>query len=179
MPEIGIRSLSPADFEALKQIEHEYQTDHVWQMERSFEPGDFSFRFREIRLPRVIRVEMPKVFSWNDEDNLATMKGLVADLQDIPIGYLLFKVIQDTRTAWVVELNIKRRHRRQGIGSALMLAAQQWAASNRLKRIVLEMQSKNYPAIRFAQKLGFEFSGYNDHYYAKQDIALFFARYLR
>jgi ribosomal protein S18 acetylase RimI-like enzyme len=179
MPEIGIRSFSSVDVEVLRQIEHEYQTDHVWQMERSFEPGDFSFRFREIRLPRVIRVEMPKVFNWDDEDHFTSMKGLVAELQDVPVGYLLFNVIQDTRTAWVVELNIKKRHRRQGIGSALMLAAQHWAASNKLKRIVLEMQSKNYPAIRFAQKLGFEFSGYNDHYYNNQDIALFFARFLR
>jgi ribosomal protein S18 acetylase RimI-like enzyme len=39
----------------------------------------------------------------------------------------------------------------------------------------LDMQSKNYPAIRLAQKMGFVFSGYSDHYYPNQDIALFFS----
>jgi RimJ/RimL family protein N-acetyltransferase len=36
------------------------------------------------------------------------------------------------------------------------------------------MQSKNYPAIALARKLGFSYSGYSDRYYADQDIALFF-----
>jgi len=40
------------------------------------------------------------------------------------------------------------------------------------------MTSKNYAAIRLSQKLGFEFCGYNDHYYLTQDIALFFGRAL-
>jgi RimJ/RimL family protein N-acetyltransferase len=41
------------------------------------------------------------------------------------------------------------------------------------------MQSKNHPAIQLAHKLGFEFCGYNDHYFSNQDIALFFSRPLR
>jgi hypothetical protein len=41
------------------------------------------------------------------------------------------------------------------------------------------MQSKNYPAVHMAMKLGYEFSGYQDHFYANGDIALFFTRYLR
>jgi ribosomal protein S18 acetylase RimI-like enzyme len=45
--------------------------------------------------------------------------------------------------------------------------------------MVLEMQPKNYPAIQLAQKLGFDFCGYNDRYYANRDIALFFAKGLR
>jgi RimJ/RimL family protein N-acetyltransferase len=42
--------------------------------------------------------------------------------------------------------------------------------------MLLEMTSKNVPAIRLAQKLGFEFCGYNDAYYETQDIAIFFGR---
>jgi hypothetical protein len=41
------------------------------------------------------------------------------------------------------------------------------------------MQSKNQPAIRLAQKHGYEFCGYNDHYYMTQDVALFFAKALK
>ena len=179
MPEIGIRAFRPDDVDALKQIEHDFQTDHVWQMERAFEPGNYSLRFRETRLPRVIRVESPKGIDWEDADMLVKSKGLVAVMQDAPVGYAFFKVQKDTRSAWVFDLIVKKQLRRQGIGSALLFAVQDWATRDRLKRLVLEMQSKNYPAIRFAQKLGFEFCGYNDHYYSNQDIALFFARYFR
>jgi ribosomal protein S18 acetylase RimI-like enzyme len=45
--------------------------------------------------------------------------------------------------------------------------------------MILEMQSKNIPAVHLAMRLGYEFCGYNDHYYSNQDIALFFAQFLR
>jgi ribosomal protein S18 acetylase RimI-like enzyme len=82
-------------------------------------------------------------------------------------------------TTWVTDLVVMRRLRRQGIGSALVLAAQEWGLQHDTKRIVLEIQPKNYPTIQLAQKLGFYFCGYNDRYYTNHDIALFFARSLR
>jgi len=41
------------------------------------------------------------------------------------------------------------------------------------------MQSKNNPAIRMANKLGFSFCGFRDHYFPNQDLALFFSRFVR
>ena len=41
------------------------------------------------------------------------------------------------------------------------------------------MQSKNFPAICFAQKHGLNFCGYNDRYYHNQDLALFFGMVLK
>jgi ribosomal protein S18 acetylase RimI-like enzyme len=69
--------------------------------------------------------------------------------------------------------------RRKGIASGLVLAAQEWAAERRCRRILLEMQSKNFPAICLAIKLGYEFCGYQDQYFANQDTALFFTRFMR
>jgi ribosomal protein S18 acetylase RimI-like enzyme len=59
------------------------------------------------------------------------------------------------------------------------MAAQDWASARGDKRLIVEMQSKNDPAIRLVQKHGYEFCGYNDHYYMTQDVALFFARVLK
>jgi GNAT superfamily N-acetyltransferase len=78
--------------------------------------------------------------------------------------------------AMVTDLVVKRRVRRQGVGMALISGARNWAAQQNDNRLVLEMQSKNYPAICVAQKLGFEFCGYNDMYFPNQDIALFFVK---
>ena len=38
---------------------------------------------------------------------------------------------------------------------------------------------KNYPAICLAEKMGFELCGYNDHYFANNDIAIFFSKWVR
>ena len=59
---------------------------------------------------------------------------------------------------------------------ALILAAQSWAVDRKNTRALMEMASKNNPAICLARKLGYEFCGYNDLYYDTQDIALFFGR---
>jgi RimJ/RimL family protein N-acetyltransferase len=59
------------------------------------------------------------------------------------------------------------------------MAAQSWALQRKDYRMVIEMSSKNNPAIRLAQKLGYEFCGYNDQYYETQDIAIYFGRLIR
>lgn len=179
MPEIEIRKIEQEDLDALRDIEHDYQTDHVWQMDRVFEPGNYSLRFRESKLPRTIRVDNPEKLKWNNIDELLSSKGLMASIKGHAVGYLFFKEIPETHTAWITVMAVRKNYRRQGIGSALIFAVQDWCRTNEAKRIMLELQSKNFPAVRFAQKHGFEFCGYNDHYFSNQDIALFFARTIR
>jgi RimJ/RimL family protein N-acetyltransferase len=55
-------------------------------------------------------------------------------------------------------------NRRRGVGSALLAAGQAWAESRAHRRLIVEVQSKNLPAIRLVQKFGYEFCGYNDQY---------------
>jgi ribosomal protein S18 acetylase RimI-like enzyme len=82
-------------------------------------------------------------------------------------------------TAWLLDLVVSPRFRRQGVASTLVLAAQSWGVDRKNHKAMLEMPSKNNPAVRLAQKLGYEFCGYNDQYYETQDIALFFGRSIR
>ncbi len=179
MPAIAIRPAQIQDLNALISIDTAFQTAYVWQMDRIIEKGQISIYFREVRLPRPVKVDYP-----NPPEKLAVdlggMEGvLVALLDRQPVGFIQIKEYQSTSTAWVSNLVISDKVRRQGIGSALVLAGQNWASQHNLRRMVLEMQSKNYPAIQLAIKLGYEFSGYNDHYYENRDIALLFACFIR
>ena len=70
-------------------------------------------------------------------------------------------------------------HRRQGVATGLLGVARRWCLEQGVARMVLEMQSKNFPCICLARKLGFVLSGYHDRYYPDQDIALFFTLNLR
>jgi ribosomal protein S18 acetylase RimI-like enzyme len=175
MPQIEICPASGQDVEKLAELDHSYQTAYVWQMDRSMEEGQISTFFREIRLPRSVRVEYPHSPTRLVE-TLPQATVLVAIYKSNLVGYVSIKEPVIPHSAWISDLMVTEKLRRQGIGTALILAAQEWAMNKDLKRIFLEMQSKNYPAIRFAMKIGFEFCGYNDHYYTNQDIALFFAR---
>jgi ribosomal protein S18 acetylase RimI-like enzyme len=98
--------------------------------------------------------------------------------QDI-VGYISLLERGMDSSVSVTDLVVNAATRRQGVGSALLASAHDWAAGRSLRRIILETQSKNLPAIRLAQKFGYDFCGYNDHYYLTQDVALFFARALK
>jgi ribosomal protein S18 acetylase RimI-like enzyme len=179
MADVQIRSAIATDISALMAIDHSGQTDYVWQMDVQHDDGQIGAIFREIRLPRAVSVNYPRSISalsesWNRRSGM-----LVAVIDGQVVGYVRANDVILARTAWLTDLVVAPRYRRQGIAGALVSAAQSWAVQRNNHRALLEMPSKNSPAIRFAQKQGYEFCGYNDQYYESQDIALFFGRFIR
>jgi len=171
-----VRPAELVDLKACLEMDHSYVTDHVWQMEETERGGEITVTFRTARLPRSMRVRYPK-----DYDNLLQdwRRGecfLVAEEDGDIRGYLDMSVHSWNLTGWISHLTVAKSFRRQGIGTALITKAIAWARQRGLTRVMLELQTKNYPAICFCQKNGFAFCGFNDRYYTNQDIALFFAR---
>ncbi len=179
MPEIQIRPAIASDIPAIIAIDHNYSSDYVWQMEIQSDEGQVGVSFRQIRLPRSVRVEYPRPISQLEHDWTQRPGLLVASLNEETVGWIGLRLDIAPVTAWATDLGVLRRLRRHGIGSALVLAAQEWGETHDCRRLVLEMQPKNYPAIQMAHKLGLDFCGYNDRYYANHDIGLFFAKSLR
>jgi len=159
-------------------IDHNSSSEYVWQLDLRKENGQVSAGFREVRLPRPILVDYPRdPYALADEWTKRSAT-FVASVEGVVIGYLCMLEHSRATTAWITDLVVDSEARRQGVGSALLKAAQDWALSRNARDIFLEMSSKNYPAIRLAFKFGFEFCGYNDHYYLTKDVALFFGRSL-
>ena len=63
MPEIEIRPAVDADIPSLMALDHNYASEYVWQMEVQREEDDedhqIRINFRQMRLPRSVRVEYP------------------------------------------------------------------------------------------------------------------------
>jgi ribosomal protein S18 acetylase RimI-like enzyme len=175
MKEHPIRSAISSDIRALVALEHDYSTDHVWQMSYSAGSGETAAAFREVRLPRPMRVTYPREAGSLLDDWLSRACVLVAESEAAPCGYLTMLEGPAPGAGWIMDLVVGARHRRQGIATRLLQAGRAWASEKGLGRLFLEMQSKNYPAICLARKLGFSFAGYSDRYYPDQDIAIFFS----
>jgi ribosomal protein S18 acetylase RimI-like enzyme len=94
------------------------------------------------------------------------------------IGYVGLRVDPRRHLAWLSTGAVHMDFRRQTIGSQLLKEALAWADRNRLRSVLVEVQTKNFPAIAFLQKNGFFFCGFNNAYYPTREIALFFARRL-
>ena len=178
MSDVNVCLAASSDLPRLMGLDHTSTSEYVWQLDLRKENGQVLAGFREVRLPRPVPVTYPRdPFSLADEwtQRSATFLALAGDL---PAGYAC--VLEHSRgtTVWITDLVVDAGSRRQGIGSALLNATQSWAVSRGARDLFLEMSSKNYPAIRIALKFGFEFCGYNDHYYVTKDVALFFGRSL-
>jgi ribosomal protein S18 acetylase RimI-like enzyme len=177
--EIQVRPASEADLAVLMAFDHGSTSERVWQLDLRREAHDLrvAATFREVRLPRPVAVPYPRDPARLTEvwERKALMYVAAAGIQ--PIGYAAATDVPGAR-AWLSDLVVVPRWRRRGVGSALLAAVQQAAKGSGAHSLFLEMQTKNYPAIRLAQKHGYDFCGYNDHYYSTQDIALFFVRAL-
>lgn len=179
MPEIEIRPAIAEDIETLMKIDHSYTSDHVWQMDPQISSGNIGASFREVRLPRKAKVEYPrprKAFKshWDSYSGV-----LVAIHAGKPVGYTSLVENMIPITTLMMDLVVEPGLRRQGIGSALTLAALDWVkAQTKSQRLVLGMQTKNFPAINLALRLGFDYCGYIDHYYPNRDIAIFFTKWI-
>lgn len=180
MPEVQIRPALSSDLIDLMAISPAYLSSRVWQMDRLTDEGVLGSTFREVRLPREAKVEYPRTPSQVFDTFPDTRQIILAAVMDgVALGYIRISDQVAPRTGWVKDWAVHENMRRKGIGAALLLAGLEWSTEQGYRRTVVEMQSKNYPAIQLARKLGFEFSGFSDQYYSNQDIALFFGRTLR
>ena len=167
-----------ADLNPCHELNGSYTTDYVWQMQTHQTGHRADIRFDIIRLPRPMQVTYPRssdeLFEhWQQEEGCFLV---VRNLRDEVVGFIDGQPYPWQDLLWISNLVIEPAYRRQGYGTTLLQAARRWALANELHKLMLEVQTKNHPAISLAQKLGFQFCGYNERYYANKDIALFFCQ---
>lgn len=179
MSSFETRLASASDIPRLMALDHSCSSDYVWQLELRREPGQVMASFREVRLPRSIEVKYPRNPSSLADEWMHRDVMLVATEEGLPIGYMCAIVEHASAIAWVTDVVVAPIKRRKGAASALLTATQAWVLERGVRRLILEMQSKNQAYIRLAQKFGYEFCGYNDQYYLTQDVALFFGRAIK
>ncbi len=175
-----VRPAISSDVAACVALDHSTDTDYVWQMDQRACDGEISVAFRTIKLPRTMRVRYPRdprvlIADWARRDCFLVAEDGAGAI----CGYLNMTAQPSPHVGWIGDCAVARAQRRQGVGTALLASAGRWAEERGLLRLIVETPSKNFPAINFCLKRGFTFCGYNDRYYANQDIALFFEQNLR
>ncbi len=177
-----IRDAVESDITACLALDHNYETEHVWQVRiHEDPPGQTQITFNKERLPRVLALEYP-----SDETLMRQMLPheqcflVAANREDNAVlGYLLMSSDLIYRRAHIHDVVVSQSHRRQKIGLKLMSIARQWAREKAHVHLSVQVQTRNYPGIQFCLKSGLVLCGFNDHYFPNQDIAVFFGQSLR
>jgi ribosomal protein S18 acetylase RimI-like enzyme len=179
MAEIEIRPAVSSDISILTHLNHSCETTHVWQMDNSNDLGQIEIRFKEMRLPRSLQLEYPKKLDTMADTWTQHSLFLVARLQDKLVGYLILDISIETNVGRITDLVVDASARRQKIATGLLVSARDWLKSRGIRRVIIEMQAKNHPAIAMARKMKMDFCGFIDSYYANRDIAVFYTSVIK
>lgn len=201
---VEIRTAEDSDLEACLQIDDSYAATHTWQVEpmrgeqgatpytlsSSVTLGDnpLTVTFRPVRLPRARRIIGPVANMAKDNNEIGLQQRLrqwrTADLAQVAVqdgrvcGYIIVSVVRGSGIGWISALVVDSNMRGRGIGSMLLAAARRWARYNQgvnVRSFMLELHTRNHPAVVFCKKEGFNFCGYTDYSFSGGDIVLLFA----
>jgi ribosomal protein S18 acetylase RimI-like enzyme len=164
------------DLAACLALDGSYETEYVWQVTQQLENSQVATRFRTIRLPRTMHVSYP---SWGEALLAHQERGdlIMVGVESAEVrGYLDVESQPDQGIAWLHHLIVSPSYRRHGIGTALLASGLLHAQQLGLSQAMTVIQSKNFPAIKFLERNGFAFCGYNERFYRNLDIGLYFAR---
>lgn len=176
-----IRDGIETDLEACLTIDHQYETEHVWQMGIQPQHNGWQVQFRTERLPRQVRFEHASSMQRLQDrlpDDQCFLVAVDVETEEI-LGYLStwFDMVQ--QVCITQDIVVAAAFRRIGIGKRLLKIAQQWALEHGATHLLIETTTHNYPCIQFCQSNGFSFCGFNDRLYRNNDIALYFGQSLR
>lgn len=177
-PRYLIRDAVPADVATCFALNHDYQTEYVWQLHVHGEGPSWRITIQEDRLPRPMDVQYPKVLQ-RLQDALEPDNGFLVAVQqtadhDRIVGYLTLFPDNSTGIARLVDVILDTSYREGRLGMKLLNIANRWAMQRNLTRIHAVARTKNHPTITLLQRVGYTFCGYNDRYFDNHDIAVFF-----
>jgi len=135
----------------------------------------FEFKYTEKRLP-IWYPALEELSPWRTQEKMVVI-GEIIDRVAIPqkrffyvehkqriIGAML--AIIDNEFMGILNLAIDQNYKRNGIATQLVQEAADWAISQRIKFIYLQVEKDNIPAVKLYQKIGFN-TWYSYRYYEK------------
>ena len=174
-----IRRPTLHDLNDCAQLDASFTTQRVWQLNLGVEPNDIQVNLHLVRLPRPINVKPMSngenlMKPWQRGDCMFTAR------HDNTIAGFIHVVLESgSRVGYIQRHIVAPDFRNQGIGGKLLDYALQWSRDHRLGSVIAQVSTKNHPAVAFYLDRGFSFCGFNERFYADQEITLDLARTIR
>jgi ribosomal protein S18 acetylase RimI-like enzyme len=166
---VRIRPAVPDDFGVLAELDLTYPADRVLSIVRSGAAPEHTFRFewRHRRSPPAVYAT-PDV-AWFEAAASRADLFLMAELDRCPAGYLIVLLPAWTDAGEITDLAVGADVRGQGLGTALLSDAAEWARKRGLRALWVEPRMDNATAIEFYVGHGFRVAGFNDRMYSNED----------
>lgn len=180
-PQLLIRDGIADDIPRCLNLDSSYETEYVWQMNIFQDVGEKRITFKQERLPRTLHTIYPVERRQLQLALSPQHCFIVASFKEDPLtlmGFLTMRHDPFHNMAIIHNIVVDTGYRRQKIGTRLLNIAHRWTLEHDIQQLIVETQTKNYPAIQFCQRAGLTFCGFSDQHFENQDIAVFFGQTL-
>lgn len=150
-----------------------YTSTEAYQVAREETPDRIRFELRLIQLDQPVVKRYPL-----DAQMIARYLALVtaghafgAFVDEACVGIALCEPHTWNASLFIHEFRVAPGFQRMGIGRALMAAVEEHARAEGMRRLALETQTSNAPAIRFYRALGFTLDAVDISFYSGDDLA--------
>lgn len=174
---MDVRLAEPDDLPLCTKIPVQIQSTHAWQLRLAYDPlavmpsEELGATLHRTRLPRPLTTGPASI---EPLDQLWSRAADVLVVDDAPsiAGYLVLTENTATPALTIERLVVAPAARRHGVGGALLRAALQWGQAMQLPTLTAHCAARNDPAITFYLRHGLRFAGYNEAFYGRGEIAL-------
>lgn len=171
-----IRPLKPADLDLIDEIDATISADRYLFVERVAEGLVGTFRVEERSHGGAPKIESNPI----GDDLRFTLKQvatgieegvvMLAEHDDVPIGVVLATKTPDGSVVDLVDVRVDFDRRRDGLGSALIFQAINYAREIEARAVRAITPSNNQPAAALLAKLGFELAGLDTFRESNHDL---------
>jgi RimJ/RimL family protein N-acetyltransferase len=170
-----IRPVTPADLEAVAEIDGTVESVRYLHLERTGEGMSSAWRLEE----RSARQKLIEPNRMSDESTFLLKQiasgadeglALLVEHDDAPVAFLLARPDPAAGTMRLIDLRVDYDYRRQGMGTALVYALIQHAREQSLRAVAAETLTNNQPAGGLLAKCGFDLCGVDTRRWSNHDL---------
>jgi ribosomal protein S18 acetylase RimI-like enzyme len=165
-----IQQIFPKDFPKNKKIRFQYESNFFFDVINEEKENGLGWSFELIKKPFKKKF-VKDIYEFLFEDHKENAEYfIIYNDQDVEIGQLSIGLQKFNNRTRIWDIYVSSTYQNQGIGSKLIEFAENKAKEWKSRCLVLEVQSSNYPAIKFYEKNGFNISGFDLNFYSNTDI---------
>jgi len=146
--------------------------DTLWRIDQACFPPGISYS----RLELAVSMRRPGSFTIVAEQPRGRTKSF-GDQPGTILGFLVSQT-EAKKTGHIVTIDVVGNARRAGIGSRLMVAAEERLRAAQIESVYLETMVSNVSAIEFYKRHGYQIVRTEEHYYPNGADAFVFAKEL-
>ena len=175
--QITIREIEKDTIQHVNQYDSSFSVDS--KLVLSAENSKISYTV--VELPPYVKQYQPDEVDYSEYVFNPDKTIFLAYVDNEPAGQIRIMKYWN-RYTYTDDFGVDAKHRRQGVGRALIQRAMEWAKTKRFPGMMLETQDNNVAACRLYEKCGFVLGGFDQYAYrnliSNPEIALYWHLFL-